>query len=430
MEPSKQDRSWMPGIDLWMTLAAFLLALLMIVLATQLHAQTFTVLHAFTGGADGANPVAGLTMDKGGNLYGTASAGAVGFGTVFKLAHSGSGWTFSPLYQFQGGADGATPMAALVFGPDGSLYSTTEYGGTQDFGTVFNLRPSPTRPKSVFSPWVETVIHSFTFWTDGALPFSEVVFDAAGNLYGTTYGGGENVDYARIDGGSGCSYHCGVVYELSPSNGGWTETTIFQFSEDSGANPYAGLVFDAAGNLDGATLTNGLAGLGSAFQLTPSGSGWTEKTLHTFEWAEGTAPFSTPILDSAGVLYAGNTGYSGYYGTYNGNVFTLKPNGEYWSFFSLYAFPPKDGPYGGLTMDAAGNLYGTTASGGANGYGSVFKLTPFDGGWNYTSLHDFTGPDGCQPKGKVVLDANGNLYGTTSLCGGTNGYGNVWEITP
>ncbi len=404
--------------------------------APAAYAQTFTVLHSFTGGADGASPAAGLTMDRVGNLYGTASAGGAGYGTVFKLARAGSGWIFNPLYQFQGGTDGATPVAALVFGPNGSLYGTTQLGGNNPAncqyvggetgcGTVFNLRPPPNRPKSFSNPWVETVIYRFGFTTDGSDPCSEVVFDAAGNLYGTTAAGGAH-DRDGVDGGGGCGNHCGVVYELSPSSGGWTESTIFQFTQETGSNPQAGLIFDQAGNLDGITGYEGQEGLGSIFQLQRSGSGWIEKTLHSMHWAEGAYTYSTPILDAAGNLYGGNQGYCCYYGQYNGTVFALNPAGD---FSSIYAFPPQKGPYAGLTMDANGNLYGTTSIGGANNYGEVFKLTPAGGGWNYTSLHDFTGSDGCNSMGKVILDANGNLYGTTSSCG-ADGHGNVWEIAP
>lgn len=413
----------------------FASAMIWMLLTQSAQAQTFAVLHNFTGAADGASPMAGVTLDRAGNLYGTASAGGLGYGAAFKLAHSGSGWTFNSLYQFQGGADGAIPMAALVFGPDGSLYGTTQIGGNNTCtyvggetgcGTVFNLKPSPTRSKTVLSPWLESVIYRFTFWTDGAQPLSEVIFDPAGNLYGTTFGGGENDAHDGPPGGGGCSYHCGVVYELSPSKGSWTESTLFQFSEDSGANPFAGLIFDAAGNLYGITANEGAEGLGAAFKMTPSGSGWTENTLHNFQWAEGASCLATPMMDAAGNLYAGNQGYSGYYGKYDGNAFRIGPDGD---FFSLYAFAPDDGPYAGLTMDAAGNIYGTTPIGGANNYGSVFELTPSGGGWNYTSLHDFSGLDGCRPQGKVVIDAKGNLYGTASLCG-TNGFGTIWEITP
>ena len=250
MTNSAQHRNWTLKVGSRPASGALTMAVLFaltLVAIPSAQAQSFTVLHSFTGGADGASPAAGLTLDKAGNLYGTASAGGAGYGTVFKLTHSGTGWIVNPLYQFQGGADGATPVAALVFGPDGGLYGTTQLGGNNicqyvggetGCGTVFNLKPPPNRPKSFSNPWVETVIYRFGFWTDGSDPYSEVIFDAAGNLYGTTASGGENNDYARIDGGGGgCGNHCGVVYELSPSGGGWTESTIFQFTQETGSNP-------------------------------------------------------------------------------------------------------------------------------------------------------------------------------------------------
>src|SRR5271165_4444068 len=212
MTGQEQDRSRALGIDLWATIAAFAVALLMIFLATQLHAQTFTVLHNFAGGQDGANPQAGLTMDGGGNLYGTSyyggnQNGVEGNGTVFKLAHKGSGWTFTPLYVFQGGADGGHPQARVAFGPGGLLYGTTVYGGTgqNSAGTVFNLRPPPRACTAALCPWTETVMYNFGSSSYDGFDARDVIFDSAGNLYGTTSQGGYN--------------GIGIVYELTPSDG-------------------------------------------------------------------------------------------------------------------------------------------------------------------------------------------------------------------
>jgi len=392
------------------------------------HAQTYRVIYNFTGGADGATPASGLAIDRGGNLYGTASAGGSGNGTVFRLHPAGSGWLFSSLYTFQGGADGQTPMGAVTVGPDGALYGTTEFGGpihhvcSIGCGTVFNLKPPPTRPVSAFSPWVKTIIYSFSFG-DGAFPLSEVIFDAAGNLYGTTYGGelGGDCDGAPC---STCGSNCGMAYELTPTNHGWVDTVLFNFNDDTGSNPSAGLVFDNAGNLYGVTPTGGLGALGTVFQLIPSASGWTESTLHSFQgMGDGGNPAGTLAYDSgAGALYGGSPGFS-----YPGSVFTMTPSG---SFISDYTFGTGDGPSAGVSRDAAGNLYGTTTQGGPYNQGMVFKLTPSGGGWTFTDLHDFQGgSDGCGSKGRVLLDATGNLYGTGPSCG-ANGKGMVWEITP
>lgn len=394
-------------------------------------AQTFAILHTFTGGADGATPESGLITDNGMHLYGTTSAGAAGFGTAFRLTRAGSGWIFNPLYTFTGGGDGGSPMAAFTFGPDGALYGTAAYGGNTNLcqelfwtgcGVVFELRPPATPPPNVFSPWTETVLYRFSF-TDGALPFSEVVFDASGNMYGTTWGGGNVLSGLTPGSGEDCGYHCGAVYKLTKTAGVWDQSALYLFTEDTGSNPQAGLVFDQQGNLYGATSYTGPAGYGTLFKLTLSGSGFDESTVHAFGPGDGGPVYSTLIMDSAGILYGGNPGS---HARYNGTVFSFSPQG---GLSELYTFDPGDGPYGGLTTDSSGDLYGTTQVGGAHNYGSVFKLTRSGSGWIYTTLHDFQQPEGCDTNGKVLLDANGNLYGTTSGCG-ANGYGTVWEITP
>jgi uncharacterized repeat protein (TIGR03803 family) len=411
------------------TLALALAVALTLFASLPAHAQTYKVIYNFTGGADGVTPMAGLAVDRGGNLYGTASAGGSGYGTVFRLHHAGSGWVFSSLYAFQGGADGQTPMGAVTVGPDGSLYGTTEFGGPTHSvcyigcGTVFNLKPPPTRPVSAFSPWVKTIIYPFSFG-DGAFPLSEVIFDAAGNLYGTTYGGelGGDCDGAPC---SSCGFNCGMAYELTPTQNGWVNTVLFNFNDDTGSNPSAGLVFDNAGNLYGVTPAGGLGGLGTVFQLVPSASGWTEATLHFFQGkGDGGGAAGTLAYDSvSGLLHGGGPGFYEYPGT----VFQCASSGN---FLSNYTFGIGDGPSAGVTVDTGGNLYGTTTQGGAYNWGFIFKLSPSGGGWIFTDLHDFQGgSDGCGSKGKVLVDAAGSLYGTGPSCG-ANGKGTVWEITP
>jgi len=385
-------------------------------------AQTYNVIYNFTRGTDGAFPEAGLTMDKAENLYGTSiQGGSSDRGSVFKLAHKGSGWVLSPLYSFTGRTDGNAPIARVVFGPDGSLYGTTEFGGRncgEGCGVVFNLKASPSACKTALCPWTETVIYSFSGFTDGANPgYGDLTFDRAGNIYGTTYFGG-NTAY-------------GVVYELAPSNGSWTESAIYHFTGGSdGNNPYNGVIFDQAGSLYG-TAFGGAFAHGTVFQLTPSGSGWSENTLYAFRDAnDGGMPFGGLVFDTVGNLYGGtSTGGSGGGGT----VYELAPSGGGWTFnvigsFAGTAYLP--GPHDSLTMDASGNLYGTTKQDGAHGQGSVFKLTPSGGGWTLADLYDFTGgKDGGLPIGSVLIDSNGNLYGTASQ-GGANGDGVIWEITP
>ncbi|MGA2369791.1 MAG: choice-of-anchor tandem repeat GloVer-containing protein [Candidatus Korobacteraceae bacterium] len=423
---------------------------MMFVLATlPTQAQTLTVLHTFTGAADGGVPLSGLTMDAGGNLYGTSSHGAAGYGEVFKLAHKGQGWIFTPLYTFQGAPnDGANPVARVIFGPDGTLYGTTENGGDSTgfchggCGSVFNLRPPPTACTTALCPWQETVLYDFAV-TDpvyGALPESEVIFDGAGNLYGTSYGGGY---YDKPGGGSGC-VECGLVYKLTPSSGGWTESVPYSFSGyqygDDGAFPVGGLTFDSAGDLYGTTTQYGDCGFGIIFELTPNGSSWSEHLLHDF-CTGGANPTATMITDASGTFYGTTQGeYSGY-GTQHGSVFTFAPSGSGWVYTPIYTFPQYGGgPAAQLFRDSAGNLYGTTITGGSNplglcsnGCGTIFKLTPSNGSWTYTELYDFTGgSDGAAPYSNLVQDANGNFYGTTSS-GGSNGCsrcGVVFEFTP
>ena len=402
------------------------------------QAQTYKVIYNFTGGKDGEHP-GGLTLDRAGNLYGTAwhggytggdCGGESGCGTVFKLSNKGSGWVLNPLYNFTGGNDGAYPTARVIFGPDGSLYGTTTEGGDDDFGLVFNLRPPATACKTVLCFWTETVLYAFTGGNDGAAPGTgALIFDHAGNIYGTASG--------RGSGG------WGNVYELVRSNDGWTLNVVYGFTGGSdGGDPTSGVIFDNSGNLYGVTTERGDlgcglgVGCGTAFQLTPSGPGWIENVLYTFlDGSDGAYPFGGLIFDQSHNLY-GTTCCGGSGG--GGTVFMLTPSEGGWTFTLLYGFAGSGGgPTASLIMDNSGNLYGTTQSGGAHGAGSVFELTPGNSGWTYTSLHDFTGgsTDGGNPRAGVVLDANGNLYGTAPYggkfgCEQDRGCGVVWEVTP
>ncbi len=428
MATPAQHRIWifssiLPAVKTTLAIAAMFTVTVVVTQSTQ--AQTFAVLHTFTGGRDGGTPLAGLTLDRSGNLYGTtADGGTVGPGTVFKLTHNGSGWTLSPLYSFTGASDGANPEARVIFGPNGTLYGTTTEHTTSNWGGVFNLRPSPTRPVTVFAPWNETVIHRFAGPGDGANPlFGDVVFDQTGNLYGTTGMGGTN--------------NTGSVYEMTPAGGGWTEKVLYSFGVaggGEGSGPSSGVIFDNSGNLYGTTFAGGPNNFGVVFELTPSGGGWAENTLYRFSGGtDGGAPLAGLVLDSSGNLY-GATSVGGSGG--GGTVFVLSPSNGAWTFNVIYSFTEGEGPAGTLAIDAGGNLYGTTQSEGAYGYGSVFELSPGGGGWSHRTLHDFCsqGPpcsDGAEPFAGVTLDANGNLYGTTQE-GGTyiDCCGVVFEIVP
>ncbi len=402
-----------------------LLVFALIVMAGQsTQAQTFTVQHTFTGQGDGGEPVSGLTFDRAGNLYGTTSYGGAGYGTVFKLSRSGSGWILTTLYAFRGGSDGATPQARVVFGPDGALYGTTTYGGAGG-GTVFRLRLPATVCRSVQCPWNETVLYRFAGGSDGAGPmYGDLVFDSAGDIYGTTAAGGQ-----------GCEPYggCGMVFKLTQSGGAWSESILFAFEHGNGQTPLSGVLFDSAGNLYGTLAFGGTAGRGVVYELSQSGSGWTETTLYNFGvWPAGGNPYGGLVFDQQGNLYG--TTFTGGTGS-GGTVYELQPlGGGNWSSSTLYNLSGTNGPVDSPTLDASGNIYATTDAGGTGSLGNVFKLSPGAGGWTYTDLYDFQDPSqGAFPEGAVLLDANGNLYGTSSdggqeSCAG--GCGVVWEIMP
>jgi len=237
-------------------------------------------------------------------------------------------------------------------------------------------------------------------------------------MYGTTYAGG-------TDG-------AGTVYEATPSDAGWTVSVIYSFSGGSSSTaclPTSGVVLDSAGNLYGTADQCGIGNQGSVYRLTPSAGGWTETTLHEFTGgSDGAQPYGGLLLDASGNLYgttiAGGVGNTGV-------VFELTQSNGTWAFQTIYSFTGCcGGSWAAVTMDRAGNLYGTTRENGAYEYGNVFELTPTTGGWVYTSLHDFNPPyGGGYPYSPVTIDSSGNLYGTTSEYG-NDGEGTVWEITP
>ena len=383
---------------------------------------TENILYNFTGYPDGDSPNAGLIFDRAGNLYGTASGlRAGGNGTVFKLIHKNSSWVYSILYSFHGD-DGAYPEGRLVSGPDGALYGTTAQGGSGN-GVVFRLAPPPTFCRAIQCPWVETVLHSFAGGSaDGASPLSEVIFDNAGNLYGTTDFGG--------------AYNYGTVYQLTRSGGGWTESVLHSFNQDGtdAGTPDAGLVLDSAGKLYGTAVIGGSYGDGAVFSLTKGGGGnWTETVEYSFLYngTDGATPRAGLIFDGAGNLY-GTTSDGGAYD--HGAVFELSPaQGGGWNEQLLLSFKSLDGcaPRGTLTRDVAGSLYGTALSCGANRWGAVYKLTPTQSGsWTETVLYSFTaGVDGQYPCSGVIFDHAGNLYGATAY-GGSYGLGTVFQLTP
>jgi len=407
----------MQGKELAVRLRAALLILTVILWVTSSYAATEKILHSFGGGSDGTYPTSALVVDASGHLYGTTFAGgAYGLGTAFELSpNAGGGWTEKILHSFGNGTDGGNLYAGLIFDASGNLYGTTYAGGAYGAGTVFELSPR------TGGGWAEKILHNFGNGTDGANPCASLIFDAAGNLYGTTYQGG--------------AYTSGTVFEMSPkAGGGWTEKTLHSFGKGTdGAKPFYGLIFDASGNLYGTTNLGGLyTYYGVAFELMPKvGADWMEKILHSFgNTGDGSNP-SGLIFDASGNLYGTtSSGGAGYLGT----VFELTPSsGGDWTETLIFSFDFTDGsdPHAGVIFDAAGNLYGVTDEGGASESGTAFELTLGNGGtWTETILHSFAfdGRDGANPYASLVSDAAGNLYSTTDA-GGTYGVGAVFEIT-
>src|SRR5271166_2619484 len=325
----------------------------------------FSTLYSFTAGSDGAGPNSPLALDASGNLYGTTgSGGRRGGGTVFELTRGPGGWTQTVLYSFcDQDACVGLPQAGVVMDPAGNLYGTTPK--LPHGGAVFALVPKSGR-------WEETMLHAFGIKKgDGVAPYAGPILDAAGNLYGTTLGGGLQCG----------SSTCGTVYELTPlAGGGWKETILRRFNGRDGQWPGGGALFmDGTGALYGTTENGGTYG-GVVFKLTPQGNGhWKESTVYAFQ--------------------GGSKGWL---------------------------------PGSGVVMDKAGNLYGITdGGGGPNGCGGLYKLAPAGkDNWKYSVLHRFGRlHDGCVPAGNLAIDQKGNLYGGTVL-GGVNGYGVVFELTP
>jgi uncharacterized repeat protein (TIGR03803 family) len=369
-------------------------------------------------------PAAPLIFDASGNLYGTTEYGGTVGGVVFELTPNAQGtWSESVLYNFAGGTDGSAPKAPLIFDSAGNLYGTTYRGGefSGGGGTVFELKPNGN------GTWSENVLHSFgATSTDGLYPTGGVILDPAGNLYGMTFVGGNTGCYSRTG--------CGIVFQLAPSSGGqWTEAILHTFSGgNDGGNPYAGLIRDQAGNMYGTTAYGGSANIGAVFSLSQAtGGGWTENTIYWLPGNDGDGPAGNLIADSAGNYYGTVSG-----GLYlNGAIFKLSPkSGGGWATSLIYSFkgvPDGAGPVNSLVFDTKGNLYGTTAGGGTTagvcsnwgGCGTVFKLALSTGGkWTESVLHSFTGgADGIFPYTGLTF-SGGNLFGGT-FSGGGNGTG-------
>jgi len=411
-----------------------------VLLLASASGQSSQTLFSFTG-VDGEQPF-GLIADKAGNFYGVTvgNGGSLNCcGTVYELTHVSGQWTQIVLHQFTGGLDGASPIGTLASDSHGNLFGVTQSGGLQkgrcysNCGTVFELSPQSG------GGWSFAQIYAFrgNQAGDGEEPDAGVTVSSSGDIYGTTESGGVASPEPN------CSvYGCGTVFKLSRKANGWSETVLYKFmAGQDGAYPRGPVVFDSHRNLIGTTsqgggghcsIGYGLIGCGTVFQLASSGGAWTEKVLHRFHGDDGFIPYQGLVFDAAGNLY-GATNLGG--ANQVGAVFELSPQaGGGWNEETLYSFMGfSDGifPAGGLSIDSTGNLYGTASSAGANDAGTIFKLTPQSGGsFSFSVVMTLNGTsDGSFPDGNLLLDSAGDLYGTAGFAG-ANGYGDVFKITP
>ena len=362
--------------------------------------------------------------------------------------------TFSVIHNFTNVADGGAPFTGMIMDRAGNLYGTTTRGGNAGggcpfgCGVVFKLAHRG-------SGWILTPLYTFLGDNDGATPCSRLTFGPDGTLYGTTSeGGGTQCGY-----GGGCSPNvggCGTAYNLKPSAhatgnalGTWNETVLYRFTGSSdGATPQGDLAFDASGNLDGVTSSGGTlggicgtqlgSGCGTVYQLSRSGSGWAENVLYSFQPTnDGYNPWGGVILDPAGSIY-GTTANADLPLTPNcGTVFQLTQSGSSWQETILHQFGMQafDGcqPLGGLIFDSSGNLYGPTLriyEGGSVGSGEVYGVSYSPGnGWQYSRLFEFPDDGYGGPASSLIMDSAGNLYGTT-VGYGLHRYGEVFKLIP
>lgn len=389
------------------TISLSLLFFLFIALgAVPSSAQSFSVLHSFTGAPDGCKPQGDLYRDSAGNLYGTTADCGSADGVIFKVS---TGGVETVLYRFTGGSDGGIPEAGLIRDTSGNFLGTTYSGGSTGNGVVFK-----------FSANKETVIHSFS-GTDGSHPAAALVRDKAGNLYGTTFYGGT----------AACS--CGTVFKIDTTN---TESVLYSFTGGAdGKFPAGRLLLDAAGNLYGTAseggvvnCDNGIHGCGVVFKMSPTGQ---ETVLYTFSGgSDGGEPMAGLVRDSAGNLYgttfaAGNLSRTCALNAGCGVVFKLSKTNQETVLYTFADGADGANPVADLVLDSTGNIYGTTKLGGA-GYGVVFEIS---GGLESTLYTFEAAGDGAGPLAGLIRDSSGNLYGTASFGGGSQ-EGSVFKIIP
>jgi uncharacterized repeat protein (TIGR03803 family) len=410
MSDSVQYRGGISGMNLRRATLLMVVGALGLGMVTSqwTQAQVFTVLYNFQGPPDGALPRGALIRDAAGNLYGTTFRGGTGAcytgcGTLFKVAPA-SGWTETVLYDSL--EVDAYPQAAVVRDPAGNLFGTTSGGGD---GGCFPYGGCGTIFE-VDPTGKGSVLHSFGSGIDGATPLAGLIRDPAGNFYGTTAYGG--------------TLGFGTVFKFSRTG---KETVLYSFKplHDS-ARPEASLVRDRAGNLYGTASTGGAHYLGTVFRVSRSGK---ETVLYSFKPSpDGNSPMTGLVLDATGNLYGVTESGGVVDGCPSGGcgtIFKLDKSGKETQLYRFGGGSDGNGPSGLLTRDKKGNLYGTSG-GGSFGFGTVFKL---DRSGRHTVLHSFNQADGIGPNGALVSDGAGSFYGTTDA-GGAFGLGTVFKVTP
>jgi len=334
-------------------------------LSPTTNGSVHTVLYSFTSGTDGGEPYKGVTLDREGNLYGTAVTGGSGSceggcGLVYKLTNSGGTWTQTVIHAFTGGDDGASPGARVTVDESGNVYGMTPTGGAYGLGTIYKIQ------QVANGTWIFRVIHTFTGGSDGGSGSAGRMVLHNGHLYGAATTGG--------------TYGSGVVFELkSRGVGEWHFRTIYSFQgQPDGSFPYGALLFDHLGNIYGTTYYGGTNDIGAVYELSPGPMGeWEERVLYSFQdGTDGNSPISNLVFDKAGNLY-GTTSEGG---LGSGTIFELSPvRRDQWTETVVHLFQgPPDGafPYNGMVVDRFGNFYGATVHGGDNDDGSIYKFTP------------------------------------------------------
>lgn len=417
--------------------AVILVLLIMAAAPESASAWTLKTLHAFCSQdscPDGDRPVAGLLIDSGGNLYGTTQfGGANNRGVVFEIKSRNGAWSYRVLHSFcadSGCPDGSIPSAGLILDTSGNLYGTTETGGASNCGTVFELKARHRQLATLYS-FCSTS-------NDAKFPLAGLTY--RGQAVGALYDGKAPLYGTSSQGGAPGQ---GTVYTLARKHRIWSESVLHEFCEAGvgscadGEAPLGDLIVDGVGNLYGNTTIGGSQGNGVVFELSSGRRKWKETVLYDFcqlgDCADGDRPLGALLMDSAGALIGTTSLGPGE----AGNLFKLAPDGKSWQQTVLYTFCAEqsctDGytPMAGVMMDGAGNVFGTTAFGGTSGAtaGTVFMLA----GTEHTVLYNFCSQsdctDGAFPEAPLVMDAAGNLYGTTA--GGVgSARGTVFELTP